>query len=472
MAHPVPSLESEFSDADLGDARRTRRLQQIAEQASAQPAKGFPQQAGTSGALEGTYRFLNNSKVTPEQVLAAHTERVVERASEFASVLVLHDTTQFTFGGEHDREGLSRATAEGKQSFLAHVSFAVSEDGQPLGTLALESWARLPKPKSSRSHSVAQYAPDKESERWANGVEACAEKMQGRVRRAIHVMDREGDAYELLSAMLEHERSFIVRISHDRKLSAGRNKAAESLYEQLAEAPVLARRTAQLADRSPSRRPKIAKVHPRRKGREAHLEIRARPVEFFIGNGSPAHFPTSLKLNAVEAREVDAPEGEPEVLWRLITTEKIDTADDVSRIVDAYRMRWRIEELFKALKTGCRFESLQLETGRALQMALAIYLSVAWRLLLLRWASRSMETLPANQVLTSTQLEVVTLMAKKTKRPLSDLPTAREALLVIAAMGGHLLRNGDPGWQTLGRGFRDLLLMEVAFLAGREASRM
>ena len=460
MGTPVPSLESEFSGADLGDLRRTKRLQKIAELAAANPSLGFPRQAGTSGVLEGTYRFLNNPKVTAEQVLAAHTSKVVERASDVGKVLVLHDTTQFLFGGDEDRDGLGRASDGGKQGFLAHVSFAVSEDGLPLGTLAIESWARVDKRKKPRTHHETKYAPGKESERWAQAVEVSAEKLQGHVEHAVHVMDREGDAYELLAAMVEHGRSFIVRLAHDRRLAPGRNADAEHLYELLAEAPVVGRRSATLSHRSAKKPPAQTRRFAKRKGREAWLELRARPVEIFIGNGSPAHFPPSLKLNAVEAREYGAPAGEPEVLWRLLTTEPIDTEEDVARVVDAYRMRWRIEELFKALKTGCRFESLQLETGRALQIALAIHISVAWRMLLLRWASRELETLPAKLVLTPTQMAALKVIATRAKRKLSAEPTVREALLAVAGHGGHLMNNGDPGWQTIGHGFRDLLFVE------------
>jgi len=53
MKRPVPSLESEFSEAELGDIRRTKRLQQIAKLAAAKPTEGLPKQAGSAGALEG-----------------------------------------------------------------------------------------------------------------------------------------------------------------------------------------------------------------------------------------------------------------------------------------------------------------------------------------------------------------------------------------------------------------------------------
>jgi IS4 transposase len=40
-----------------------------------------------------------------------------------------------------------------------------------------------------------------------------------------------------------------------------------------------------------------------------------------------------------------------------MTTEAVETAEQVAAVVDAYRARWLIEEFFKALKTGCGFEA-------------------------------------------------------------------------------------------------------------------
>jgi hypothetical protein len=47
---------------------------------------------------------------------------------------------------------------------------------------------------------------------------------------------------------------------------------------------------------------------------------------------------------------------------------------------------------------------------------------------------------------------------KRTK--LREDATVKEAMLAIAALGGHIKNNGDPGWIVLGRGYEDLLLLE------------
>ncbi len=53
-----------------------------------------------------------------------------------------------------------------------------------------------------------------------------------------------------------------------------------------------------------------------------------------------------------------------------------------------YSYRWLIERYHFVLKSGCGLEKLQLETGRRIEMALATYSIVAWRLLWLTYQAR------------------------------------------------------------------------------------
>lgn len=151
----------------------------------------------------------------------------------------------------------------------------------------------------------------------------------------------------------------------------------------------------------------------------------------------------------------------------LYTSEPIQTAEELLTIVDHYRSRWVIEEFFKALETGCAIEKRQLESYQALSVALAVFLPVAWRLLLARSLSRVKPDAPATLVATEIGLELL-----RHKQNLASVPkTAKEATYAIAKLGGHLKRNGDPGWMTLGRGFESLLLMEVGWRLAMSAQR-
>jgi hypothetical protein len=158
--------------------------------------------------------------------------------------------------------------------------------------------------------------------------------------------------------------------------------------------------------------------------------------------------------------ERDTPEGQDPVDWMLYTTEPIDTVADVLKIVDHYRSRWVIEEYFKALKTGCSYEKRQLGTRHALLNALALFIPIAWTLLLLRQQSRSADD--PGSALTEQQIQVLRAVMK---RPIPLSPSGRDLLLAVAALGGHIKSNGDPGWLVLGRGFQKLLAYEVGWSA-------
>lgn len=162
----------------------------------------------------------------------------------------------------------------------------------------------------------------------------------------------------------------------------------------------------------------------------------------------------TLMLNVVKVIEVDAPDGCTPVEWNLITTESIASEADLLRIVDTYRARWVVEELFKALKTGCAFEKRQLGSYAALVNALAVFLPIASMIVRLRDIARRSPDGPASLVIDAKLLDVLRRIAR---RPLPAKPTAKHVTYAIAALGGHLPRNGDPGWLTLARGFEDLL---------------
>ena len=165
--------------------------------------------------------------------------------------------------------------------------------------------------------------------------------------------------------------------------------------------------------------------------------------------------------------EPSPPNGEPPVSWTLYTTEPIETAQQLLAVVDYYRSRWVIEEFFKALKTGCNFEKRQLESYHALSLALAMFIPIAWRLLLLRSVSRKAPDAPARVIVTDVQLQLLRHRLK-----LAEIPqTAQAAAYAVAKLAGHLKRNGDPGWLSLGQGLEILVTMEAGWKAAMAAQR-
>jgi hypothetical protein len=459
MAHvTLPALSAEVADADLGDARLTQRLGVLIDSLADRPGESFPK-ALNDAELEAAYRFFGNDNVTPEAILAPHFRQAALRASRHRDVVVVHDTTQFEFGGDSKREGLGRLIRPG-QGFFGHFALATSADGdrEPFGLLGIETVFRLDKAKPKAKRRASDNRG--ESARWRRSIDSAEAVLANKVR-AIHVMDREADSYAILSALTEARRFFVIRSFQDRILANEEGRLRDA-----------ARAATRSFDREVplSRRPTIegpkGKRHPARNYRVATLSFAACDIEIpRTGDARNVASPT-LKLNVIYVYERKPPPKEPAVEWFLLTNLPIGSSNEIAFAVDCYRARWTIEEYFKALKTGCQYEKRQLESAHSLLNALAVLAPVAWRLLLLRHLGRHAPKRPARDVLTPSQLEVLQAVAK---RPMPKQPTVRDAMLAVAGLGGHLPRNGDPGWLVLGRGMHDLLLLELGWRAREQA---
>jgi Transposase DNA-binding len=462
-----PPLSLEFTAADFGDTRLALRFWRILDAIAEKPAASFPRSMGSDAKLEGFYRFINNCNVTPARILSPHFEQTCVRASAAETILALQDTSEVQYGGEQSRVGLGRVSGT-QQGYFVHAALAVTADGlrEPLGLLGLQTFSRSWRQRTAvekKRRSKRGQASDSEALRWPALVDDIEQRTDGRFR-IIHVMDREGDAFSLLGRLVADGRSFVVRSRHDRHVIADDSEQIQRLSETLSCTLPCVEREVHISRRAPQQLPAKERKHPAREARTARLQISATKMEVVATAFAGPHSPATIGLHCVHVREVDAPPGVEPIEWRLWTTLPIDTPEQILYIVDIYRARWLIEEFFKALKTGCSLQKRQQETGDSLYNVLALLAPVAWRLLLLRHLARNRPEAPASSVLTATQIEV--LAAVRPNWPPS--PTVRDALLAVAGLGGHIKNNGEPGWIVLGRGFEDLLRLELGWSLARK----
>jgi hypothetical protein len=458
-------IGDEFAEAKLGDARRTSRLVEVARATDEMPDVGFPQMVESDSELEGIYRLLGNEEVKADAVLAPHIAATMARARQFPLCLMVHDTTAFEFSGKRDGLGLMPGK---RQGFYAHYAIAVLPGPArvPLGVAGLERLTRKVRKSTERKpHSYyTSQDPTRESLRWGRVLEDIEDRRREGFE-CIHVMDREADMFDLMAQAVRDGARFVIRGDKERALAneAGLVKAL------LAKTEPRAYREAEVGTRVAKRRELIeSKPGVSRKQRVAKLAVGSHSIEI-RRPGTSKVAERSLKLNLVYVWEPSPPRGQAPVDWVLFTTEPVDTKAQLNAIVDYYRSRWVIEEFFKALKSGCSFEKRQLESFHALSNALAVFSAVAWRLLLARAISRAYPGARASSVLSKVQLHLLTHRLKLAKPP----ATAQEALFAVARLGGHLKRNGEPGWQTLGRGFEKLILLEAGLrMAAQFAGEM
>lgn len=460
MANPVDveKLAAEVADSNFSDKRLNRRLHSIVVGLGKDPGLSLPSAFDSAG-LEAAYRFFSNHSVTPAEILAAHFEATRARSREAGDFLIAHDSTAFSYRYDGNREGLGRAkrsNPRSNQQFFAHVSLAISADEshRPLGLAGFETWSRLQEPTGT------------ECERWERQMKASSIQLDSRAH-AIHLADREADDYEMFYALKRDGHRFVVRCMYNRYLDEQPNKV--KLRDRFATVSASLEREVALCRRTERPTDILRKIHPTRAKRMATLKVAAIEVALKKPSTQRAntnHPPASLPINVVRVWEPDPPAGEAPIEWYLYTTEPIDTPEQQLRIVDYYRARWTIEEYFKALKTGCDFESRQLQDYESLVNLLAVFATIAYQLLLIRSEAARAPDQPA-LALGLVSEEQVDVLRALGRRQLSASPTAREIYLAIAALGGHIKYAGNPGWLTLARGHDKLATLTEGWRAAK-----
>jgi transposase-like protein/DDE family transposase len=463
----VTDVTAEFAGDSLGDVRLDERLRRIVSLAAVEPGDSFPEQMASVADREALYRFLANPKVTIAGVLSGHLRQTRERLREHPLIRVVHDTTTFRFVGDRDGLGAIRGGAKG---FLGHVALAIAADDtrEPLGVVGVHPYIHqdavahqgmTPSQRVEATRAKPRLA--KESARWEQMALQVSAALPDGVR-ALHVMDQEADDYDVLAALHHAQLRYVIRADPQRQTEAKRC-VKDVLATQLA----TVFRTVRLTPRSEQQAVKTRGRHVARDERNATLQIRWGAITLGRRQYSDARTPT-LSISAVYVFEPDPPHGEAPIEWMLFTSEIVHTADDATAVVDHYRARWLIEDYFKALKTGCAFEKRQLTTFDGLVRALAIFIPMAWRLLVLRHLGRAASPLPISRCLDHEQQCLLRKLLDRRRYQLPPHPTIRDAMLGIAALGGHITNNGAPGWIVLGRGLTRLLDAEVGWQLARD----
>jgi hypothetical protein len=445
------SVFAEFSGLILSDKRREARASLIVDRLAEDPKSSFPEIFPEKAELEAFYRFIESPYVEAESLYRPHIAATIARANAAKDLLVLHDTTEFIFGGE--RKNLSKGQRKLNTSFLGHFSLAFDFNGaEPLGILEQHTWVRQSKTQSSLAKAGAPSeiikAQTSELTRWVESVEQVDQRL-GNPGNAVHVCDSEIDDYKFQSQLLANGSRFVIRGCHDRHLQEGR------IREHLLNQPLICERAVRLSRRTESGK---EKRNPKREERQATLEVRSGEVNICRPDSAELTLPKTLKVNVVYIHEPNPPKDCLAVEWILLTNEPVANNEQALRVVDIYRSRWVIEEYFKSLKTGCAYESRQLESYETLQKCLALFVPIAWLMLRMRHDSRSKTPASAEEILPEPLLKVLRLQSRKT------LETSMDTLMAVAGLGGHIKNNGAPGYLVLWRGFRKLAMLYRGYL--------
>jgi len=314
-------------------------------------------------------------------------------------------------------------------------------EGTVLGLIDARFMVRRGGQRGWRLHlDVAQ----KESRRWLEGADSAARLKAAGAACVTVVADREGDIYEDFAcrpAAVE----MLVRAGQDRRLMDG-----SRLFARPEALPEAGRMSIDLP------------AAPGRPVRTAVIALRFCPVDIArpVSRRYPLeHLPEHVRLTLVEAREIDPPAGIEAAHWRLLTTHNVNDIADARRIVDFYRQRWTIEQLFRTLKTqGFDVEALRQAEDGPFEKLVAASLIAAVTVLQLVRERDGVGKVPLETAFDPDDRPVLETVSEslegKTARQKNPHPkdSLAFAAWVLARLGGWTGYYGKPGPVVMLRG--------------------
>ena len=459
-------IDAETAACQFEDVRHGKRLRQLLEQLSAKTGAVTPWACQDWANTKAAYRFFGNGRISEANILAGHFASTRERflASGGDRVLVLHDTTEFSYRHEETEPigVLKKITIGGGKAgrprfhtscgILMHSSLVAPQQGLPLGLGAIKFWSRdkFHGANALKRHINPTRVPieQKESIRWLENLQQSTELL-GSPERCVHIGDRESDIWELFCVARQLHTHFLVRTCVDRVAADGNTTVGAVLK------------------RSELRGRHLIEVRNRRgKLEKASLELRFQRILIHPPKGKQKNYP-ELILTAIHAKEIKAPKGRERIDWKLLTDLPVRSCLDAIEKIEWYAQRWKIETFHKILKSGCHAEQAKLRTAERLVNLIAILCILSWRIFWITMLNRTTPDAAPDEAFTELDQFLLDELLP-TKSSSSVTVSIADYIVKLARLGGYLARAHDPppGNTVIWRGLSRLTDIELGIMIG------
>lgn len=457
-------FDRELAGCRFVDERLNKRLRKLVAQMGSAMGQSIPLVCQDWANTKAAYRFFSNDRVSEADILAGHFQSTRDRTvATDGMVLVLHDTTEFTYQREDTEAiGFTKSINSGRDKagrlrshtvcgILMHSSLVVTPEGLPLGLAAIKFWTRK-KFKGTAAlkkkvNPTRVPIEGKESIRWLENVQQST-ALLGDPGRCIHIGDRESDIYELFCTAREAGTHFLIRTCVDRLAGDGDHTIANEMHE------VAVKGLHHIEVRDGNGDPD-----------EAVLEIRYRKIRVLPPIGKQKRY-AALPLTVIHAEERETPKNRKKIEWKLITDLPVASRADAIEKLEWYALRWKIEVFHKILKSGCKAEEAKLRTAQRLTNLIAVFCILSWRIFWMTMLNRSVPEALPTLALTATEIAVLDHLVNDKLQP---RPKALSHYLTkIARLGGYLARASDPppGNTVIWRGLSRLTDIALGAMVG------
>jgi hypothetical protein len=462
----------------------------------------------TNAEERGYGRFLQNDNITAQDVVESYRPALPDGLSAM-HILLVQDTTEISFGLNSDKTGLGKVGNGGHDGFFSHPAIGINAaNGGCLGLAAAEIHLRqecipteadIDKARLSLEKSAAKKAlkigeaPKKVSEtailrearelqqrklpfeakdryRWLDTALEAADYYQGAAQRTV-VGDRESDIYQVYMGFQSQGVDFVIRSSQDRYLEHTRSEA--TLHKQAKE-----------WSQSYGYKVKLPATD-KRSAHEALLQVSYQQVniacpqyllnsDLTLRDGQKIEMAAALPLYAV--RVFESPESvvnnEQPIEWLLLTSIPVLNTEQALQIIQYYRWRWVIEQVFRTLKSkGLDIQNSPIKPFNALAKLAILALIAATQIMQLVQARDGKTDQDIQSVFDECEIQAIQLLntqlegkTEKQKNPHPPKSLAFAAW-VIARLGGWkpFATPKPPGPITILNGFTIFHNMMIGF---------
>jgi Transposase DDE domain len=456
----------------------------------------------------GYGRFLQNDNITAQDVVDSYRPALPAGLSKM-HILLTQDTTEISFGLNSDKTGLGKVGNGKNDGFFSHPVICMNAaNGGCLGLGAVEIHQRqecipteveIGTARRSLEKSAAKKAlktgeaPKKVSEttilreareiqqrklpfeakdryRWLDTALEAADYYKGAAQRTV-VADRESDIYQVFMGLQAQDVDFVIRSSQDRYLE--HTRSGKTLHKQSQE-------WAQTYDYKVK-----LPATDKRSAHEATLQVSYQQVqiacpqyllksEITLRDGQKIEMADSLPLYAVRVFESPASvvNNEQPIEWLLLTSLPVLNTEQALQIIQYYRWRWVIEQVFRTLKSkGLDIQNSPIKPFNALAKLAVLALIAATQIMQLVQARDGKTEQDIQTVFDECEIQAIQLLntelegkTEKQKNPHPPQSLAF-AVWVIARLGGWkpFASPKPPGPITILNGFTIFHNMMIGF---------
>lgn len=450
-------LERELRHVKLGDKRLIRRLINTSLLIEGKASGSINQSCETWKEAKGAYRLLSNKKLAAKEIYCSHYKETGERIKGNEVVFSIQDTTYLDFDSHVKTQGLgsiSKAYTKHKKGLILHTTLIVSREGLPLGLTSQQCWARVIREENAKEKARRRYITspqNKESYKWRTALKETINIVPP-ATQVVTLGDREADIFEFLWDTQDSGTLFVIRNRQNRRFicpTIGKTKLETSINNVSTKQEIMI---------------EVPKKD-RQKARQASIEIKytfglipIRSPSLYGSKDTGHKISDKVRVYVIRAKEMNPPEGVEAIDWTLLTNLPVTNFEEAIEKINWYKLRWKIEEYFKILKSGCKIENSRLSTREKLERLIAIKSIIAFKILYLSKVALSQSEEPCTKILTPQEWKALYMREHQTILLPEEPPTIKQAIIWLGKLGGFLNRKNDklPGITSLWRGYENL----------------